>query len=159
MKRALTEANALLAKQLRRDGIEALLCIILHGGDGLTFAECVPSVDARLVEIPRLEFCPAQRPLLGIKPTWRGLVSMSANDPKRTIVAACARERQSNNFDKLQLHVGRPSSEGALGANEFVIKRRGPHGNNVVHVQPSMRIAARWSQYFIRADYAASQRD
>jgi hypothetical protein len=27
---------------------------------------------------------PAQRPLLGIKWTWRGLVSMSANDPKRT---------------------------------------------------------------------------
>jgi hypothetical protein len=27
------------------------------------------------------------------------------------------RERQSNNFDKLQLHVGRPSSERTLGAN------------------------------------------
>jgi hypothetical protein len=26
----------------------------------------------------------AQRPLLGVKRTWRGLVNMSANDPKRT---------------------------------------------------------------------------
>ena len=30
------------------------------------------------------EACPAQRPLLGVKRTWRGLVSVSANDPKRT---------------------------------------------------------------------------
>ena len=30
------------------------------------------------------EACPAQRPLLGVKRTWRGLVTMSANDPKRT---------------------------------------------------------------------------
>ena len=29
--------------------------------------------------------CAAQRPLLGVKRTWRGLVSMSANDPKRTL--------------------------------------------------------------------------
>jgi hypothetical protein len=28
--------------------------------------------------------CAAQRPLLGVKRTCRGLVSMSANDPKRT---------------------------------------------------------------------------
>ena len=28
--------------------------------------------------------CAAQRPLLGVKRTWRGLVRMSANDPKRT---------------------------------------------------------------------------
>ena len=28
--------------------------------------------------------CAAQRLLLGVKRTWRGLVSMSANDPKRT---------------------------------------------------------------------------
>ena len=35
---------------------------------------------------PRLLPSPlaAQRPLLGVKRTWRGLVSMSANDPKRT---------------------------------------------------------------------------
>ena len=29
--------------------------------------------------------CAAQRPLLGVKRTWRGIVSMSANDPKRTL--------------------------------------------------------------------------
>ena len=29
--------------------------------------------------------CAAQCPLLGVKRTWRGLVSMSANDPKRTL--------------------------------------------------------------------------
>jgi hypothetical protein len=28
----------------------------------------------------------AQRPLLGVKRTWGGLVSMSANDPKRSLV-------------------------------------------------------------------------
>jgi hypothetical protein len=28
--------------------------------------------------------CAVQRPLLGVKRTWRGLVSMSAYDPKRT---------------------------------------------------------------------------
>jgi len=28
----------------------------------------------------------AQRPLLGVKRTWRGLVTLSANDPKRTFV-------------------------------------------------------------------------
>ena len=30
--------------------------------------------------------CAAQRPFLGVKRTWRGLVSMSANDPKRTFL-------------------------------------------------------------------------
>jgi hypothetical protein len=34
--------------------------------------------------------CAAQRPLLGVKRTWRGLVSMSANDPKRTYYAGAA---------------------------------------------------------------------
>ena len=29
--------------------------------------------------------CAAQLPLLGVKRTWRGLVGMSANDPKQTL--------------------------------------------------------------------------
>src|SRR6185312_16471078 len=32
--------------------------------------------------------CAVQRPLLGVKRTWRGLVSMSAYDPKRTFVTS-----------------------------------------------------------------------
>jgi hypothetical protein len=33
---------------------------------------------------PNAGGCAARRPLLGVKRTWRGLVSMSAYDPKRT---------------------------------------------------------------------------
>jgi hypothetical protein len=45
----------------------------------------VGSANLRLnVLINRQLGCAAQCPLLGIKRTWRGLVSMSANDPKWT---------------------------------------------------------------------------
>ena len=33
----------------------------------------------------RTWMCAAQGPLLELKRTWRGLISMSANDPKRTL--------------------------------------------------------------------------
>jgi hypothetical protein len=45
-------------------------------------------MEARLFPLLALFGHPAyadERPLLGVKRSWRGLVSMSANDPKRTL--------------------------------------------------------------------------
>ena len=51
--------------------------------------------------------CAAQRPLLGVKRTWRGLVSMSANDPKRTSFIGAAQRvspslRRRNLLENIQ---------------------------------------------------------
>ena len=54
---AAAEARAKAAEvaNLRRHLIPSLLCIVFHGSDGLAFAKGVPGVNARLVEVPRLE--------------------------------------------------------------------------------------------------------
>src|SRR5262249_16299926 len=39
---------------------------------------------------------PHECPLLGVKQTWRGVVSMSANDPKRTFVGNCDQRDRAN---------------------------------------------------------------
>ena len=51
--------------------------------------------------------CAVQRPLLGVKRTWRGLVSMSANDPKRTIEAY-----PPNTISQIGEPLGKPMSSG-----------------------------------------------
>ena len=43
-------------KRLRRDGVEALLGLVLHGREGLVLTVCVPCVDAGLVEVRRSQF-------------------------------------------------------------------------------------------------------
>ena len=50
----------------------------------------------------------AQRPLLEVKRTWRGLVSMSANDPKRKYFALTAEaETKRPDASLIELLLGR----------------------------------------------------
>ena len=55
--------------------------------------------------------CAVQRPLLGVKRTWRRLVSMSAYDPNRTFTSPLLKRRcnWSSIFTMMVLAVGWPS--------------------------------------------------
>jgi len=72
--------NRLAAKLLSRLKSGAML-LADRGYDADWIRACTHKPDSQMPT------CAAQCPLLGVKRTWRGLVSMSAYDPKRTFLA------------------------------------------------------------------------